>query len=114
MKTIIAGSRDCYDYSLLLKAIEEISWKPTTVISGTARGVDKLGERWAVKNNIPLIKYPANWEKYGKRAGYLRNKEMAKVSETLLALWDGNSNGTRNMIDIAKQFNLLIHIFYCK
>jgi hypothetical protein len=114
MKTIIAGSRDCTDYNILLSAISNISWKPSTIISGTARGVDRLGKRWAIENNIPLIRMPAQWDKYGKRAGYLRNESMAKISEALIAIWDGISPGTKHMIDVAKNFKLLIYISYSK
>jgi predicted Rossmann fold nucleotide-binding protein DprA/Smf involved in DNA uptake len=60
MKTIIAGSRYIQDYSLLDKVIKKSGFKITEIISGTAKGVDRLGEKYALDNNIPLSKYPAN------------------------------------------------------
>lgn len=110
LRTIIAGSRNCNNYDDLLNAIEEIGWCPSVVISGTANGVDEMGERWAIEHDIPLEKYPAQWEKYGKQAGYLRNKQMAENAEALLALWNGKSKGTKHMIDIAFNKNLKIFI----
>ena len=111
MRTIIAGSRNFDDYDELLCAINTINWKPTVVLSGAARGVDGLGERWASENNIPLEKYPAKWDLYGKSAGYRRNAEMAQKAEALLALWDHKSRGTKHMIDLARKADLYIHIW---
>jgi len=111
MRTIIAGSRTCDDPQHLLAALQQLPWVPTTVISGTARGADRLGEQWAFKNRVPIEKYPADWDKYGNSAGYKRNVEMAKVAEALIALWDGESKGTSHMIDIAKSHGLKVVVF---
>lgn len=111
MRTIIAGSRGCTDYSELLKAIAEFPFKITTVISGTARGVDTLGEIYARGNKIPVEQYPADWSKYGKRAGYIRNEQMANVAEGALVLWDGFSPGTAHMIDICDKHNLPYYVY---
>ena len=54
--------------------------------------------------------FPADWKKYGKSAGYVRNSEMAEVAESLIAFWDGKSRGTKNMIDIAKNKGLKVRI----
>lgn len=109
MRTIIAGSRDIIDYDLLLQAIEKLDWSITSIISGTARGVDKLGELYAGRNNIPLEKFPAKWDLYGKKAGFIRNYEMAQNADALLVLWDGKSRGTKNMIEQAEKKNLYIY-----
>lgn len=111
MKTIIAGSRNISDYSSLLQAVSELDWFISVVISGTARGVDRLGERYAKEHNLPVEKYPADWDRYGKSAGYRRNELMAERAEALLALWDGESRGTKHMIDIAKKKGLKIYIY---
>lgn len=108
MRTIIAGSRNIFDYDLLLDAIENCGWEITEVVSGTAQGVDRLGEHWANENNIKLRRFPANWNKHGRSAGPIRNKEMANYSEALIALWDGNSCGTEHMIKEAKKCGLKI------
>lgn len=110
MRTIIAGSRNIGDYNILLEAITESGFNITAVISGTARGVDRLGERYAEENNIILEKYPAEWNNLGKRAGYVRNIKMAENADALIALWDGYSKGTGHMIDIANNHNLKIYI----
>lgn len=106
MRTIIAGSRSINDYDALSKAIKDSGFEISTVISGTASGVDKLGERFAQENNIPLLKFPADWEKFGRSAGYKRNVEMAENADALIALWDKKSFGTKHMIDIAREKKL--------
>jgi len=109
-KTIIAGSREVDDLNIVRQAMSDINFEPSVIISGTARGVDQLGEMWAEENNIPILRFPANWEKFGKSAGYKRNIEMAKNADALVAIWDGVSKGTRHMIDIAVKYKLKIHI----
>lgn len=111
MRTIIAGSRDCTDKKYLLAALEECGWLPTVVISGDARGADTLGEEWAIENDIPVEKFPADWATYGKSAGFLRNEEMAKNADALIALWDGQSTGTKHMIACAKKHGLKIRVY---
>lgn len=111
MRTIIAGSRNVTDYDILLQAIENCPFHISVVLSGTARGVDRMGERFALQQKIPLEKYPADWNKWGKSAGYKRNELMAEKAEALLALWDGESRGTKHMIDIAKKKGLKIYIY---
>ena len=106
MRTIIAGSRDITSHAAVVSAVGQCPWNITTVLSGRARGVDLLGERWAAENGIPLELYPANWNAYGKLAGFVRNIEMARKAEGLLAVWDGASNGTRHMIRTAENHGL--------
>lgn len=110
MKTIIAGSRGITLYEEVLMAVSGCGWGITQVISGGARGVDKLGERWAKENNIPLLVMPANWKKYGSGAGHIRNVDMANEADALIAIWDGLSPGTANMINIAKKKNLKVYV----
>ena len=106
MKTIIAGSRTITEYSIVLKAIENSKFKITEVVSGTALGVDKLGEEYAKENNIPIKQFPADWNRHGKKAGYLRNKEMAEYADAVVLVWDGKSRGTKHMYDLSKKYNL--------
>lgn len=110
MKTIIAGSRGITDFAVLLEAVEKCNFEITSVVSGRAAGVDYLGELYAEQNNLPLHKYPAEWNKYGRSAGPIRNKLMSENAEALLAIWDGNSAGTKNMIDNAKAKGLTIYV----
>lgn len=111
MKVIIASSRSITDYEKLLSAIYQsklIHWEITEVVSGTARGVDKLGERYAKEKNIPLKQFPAQWGKYGKSAGYKRNQEMAGYADAAIILWDGKSKGTKHMYEIAKRYHMKV------
>ena len=113
MKTIIAGPRDYYIYQSLLEAIDKISWEITEVVSGRARGVDKMGERWAKEHGIPVQPFPADWDRFGKRAGPIRNTQMANYvgSEgALLALWDHQTIGTGNMIETAREKGLTVYV----
>lgn len=114
MRVIIAGSRDIKDYQELLDAIVDSGFEITTVISGGARGVDRMGEVFAKNNSIPLEIYPADWNTYGKSAGHRRNADMANVADALIALWDGTSRGTKSMIEIANKKGLHVHIHYVK
>lgn len=109
---IIAGGREFNDYELLKSALNDYlaDKENVHIVSGTARGADKLGECYAREHNLPIESYPANWDAYGKSAGYKRNKEMAKVSQALVAFWDGESRGTSHMIDLANDFGLFVDV----
>jgi hypothetical protein len=102
MKTIIAGSRGFNNYAILENAMSQCLWPITEVVSGCARGADTLGERWAHAKRIPVKLFPADWDRDGNRAGYIRNAQMARYAEALIAFWDGKSRGTRDMIETAK------------
>lgn len=110
IRMIIAGGRDFQDYERLEQNFD--SWMEgvdndnITIISGGARGADRLGERIAEEYNLDLKIYPANWETYGKKAGYIRNQQMANNATHLLAAWDRQSRGTMHMINIAQNMGL--------
>lgn len=114
MRIIVAGSRNFSNYSLLKKKLDfylsEKNNDEITIVSGTANGADKLGEKYANENSISIQRYPANWDLYGKSAGYKRNIQMADNADALVVFWDGKSKGTSHMINIAKQKNLKIRI----
>ena len=114
MRVIIAGSRGIVNYNALLQAIQDSGFEITTVISGGARGADRLGERFARENKIPLHIYAANWELHGRAAGYIRNKEMVDNADALICLWDGESRGSKHTIEIANSKGLHVHIHYVK
>lgn len=99
MKVIIAGSRNVEDYKLVSETIERSGYKITEVVSGCATGVDRLGEQWARMHDIPIKEMPANWSLNGKAAGPMRNKLMAEYADAAVIIWDGESPGTRNMIE---------------
>lgn len=110
MKVIIAGSRTFDDYDLLCQVCDNLLEDDAEIVSGTAKGADKLGERYANEKGYQIKQFPAEWDKYGKSAGYRRNYEMCEYSDTLIAFWDGKSKGTKHMIDIAKNKNLKIKV----
>lgn len=127
MKTIIAGSRDIHDFDLVEMAVAQSGFTITEVVSGKAQGVDALGEQWAKKHNIPVKPFPARWEdlhvpncvlRRGPRgqpinilAGLNRNTEMADYASALIAIWDGRSTGTADMIQKAKAKGLKVFVF---
>src|SRR5271154_2577028 len=95
MKLIISGSRSITDYSTLITAIAYSPYLPilTEIVSGTAHGADLLGERYAREHKIALSRFPARWDLHDKRAGIMRNAEMAAYADALLALFDKSSRG---------------------
>lgn len=111
MKVIIAGSRSITDYELIKRAIVGSRFAITEVVSGGARGVDRLGERWAAENGIPVIQFIPDWDTLGKKAGYARNADMANYAEALIAVYDGASKGTGHMIDIATRKKLKVFVY---
>lgn len=110
MRTIIAGSRGVKLYRQITEAVNNSSFDISVIISGTARGADKLGEIYAARNDIPCEQYPADWDKHGRSAGYIRNSLMADNADALIAIWDGESRGTKHMIDIARRKGLKVWI----
>jgi hypothetical protein len=84
---------------------------PFTLISGGAKGADNFAEEWAEQGFIPIQVFEADWKKYGKGAGYVRNEEMAIEGDVLAAFWDGKSRGTKHMIDLALKHGLEVHIY---
>ncbi|SRR6266404_2987666 len=111
MKVIVAGSRGIHDYEFVAQAIRCSGFDITEIVSGTAAGVDRLGERWARENNIPISRFPANWDTHGKAAGPIRNREMAEYANALVAVHNGVSHGTAHMIKTAKELGLLVMVF---
>lgn len=122
IRVIVAGSRDFNDFSLVEKSLmsyfkeNQLHRADIEIISGTARGADRLGEIFANKYGLKLTKFPADWDYYGKSAGYVRNEQMAKYASkengVLFAFWNGTSKGTKHMIDLANKYNLKIRTIY--
>ena len=110
LRTIIAGSRNATQYACLVHTMSSLPWRPSVILSGTARGADRLGERWAQEHGVQVEYYPADWDAFGKSAGYKRNAEMATKADALVALWDYKSRGTKHMIDLAARHGLRIQV----
>ena len=98
MKVIIAGSRSFRDYQYLCQVLGQERHRITQVISGGAPGADRLGIRWALAQKVRIKGFPADWQRFGKSAGYRRNQQMAQAGDVLIAFWDGQSPGTAHMI----------------
>jgi len=128
VKTIIAGSRwiaddehgtrdirvvseeACY----IQRKINEIQHGITEVVSGKAKGPDTVGERWAIANRIPVALFPAEWKdggKFNRAAGIKRNAEMGRYADALIAFWDGQSPGTRHMIQFMERLGKTVAVF---
>lgn len=128
MKTIIAGGRKGISYFDVIEALKKCDWIPTEVVCGEAHGADIFGKLWAESKQIPVASFPAKWndlshpdaiiktnsygKKYDARAGIRRNHEMGDYAEALIAVWDGSSRGTKDMIDYAtkKGLKVFVHI----
>lgn len=117
MRIIIAGSRDFDDYPLLCETMDKLTRKldkkKLVILSGGAKGADKLGEQWAFERGVGTVEiYHADWTKHGKSAGPIRNEEMAENADVLVAFWDGKSPGTKDMISQAKKKGLKVRVVY--
>lgn len=105
-RIVIAGGRDYDDYKGLCNVLNKIRWnKDDEIVSGTARGADSLGERYARENKIKLTRFPARWDQFGRKAGFTRNAEMAKYCTGGIVFWDGHSRGSRSMIYLLAKEN---------
>lgn len=112
MRVIIAGGRYFDNYELLSTKCDKIlqNQDDVTIISGGAKGADSLGEKYAKERGYTIEIFPAKWNEYGKKAGMIRNVEMADSSDSLIAFWDGKSKGTKHMIDKAIKKELSVRV----
>lgn len=110
-KVAIVGSRD---YPLLQEVWRYVRRLPigTVVVSGGARGVDTSAEN-AAKNSpyYGVETYPADWDRHGEAAGHIRNKQIVNASDRLVAFWDGNSNDTKDSIELAQKAGKPVLVF---
>jgi hypothetical protein len=105
IKLVVAGGRDFENAALLcLELYNTYTFKgiEVEVVCGLARGADSMGKEWAIANGAKVHEFPADWDKFGKSAGYKRNKQMGEFADEVLVFWDGVSKGTKHMIDLAK------------
>ena len=115
MKLAVVGSRSFQDYAWLehcllrVFRVEELE----AVISGGARGADSLAARFAASHGVPLIVGPADWKRYGRKAGPIRNTEIVARADALAAFWDGTSRGTQDTIAKARNAGLRVEVFFC-
>lgn len=110
MNCIIAGPRYIENYQHVIDAVKASGFTIDMVVSGRAAGVDSLGERWAENHGVSVKPFPADWDKHRKAAGPIRNRQMAEYADALIAVWDGRSRGTGNMIKEASKRGLEVYV----
>ena len=110
VKMLVAGSRDFQNYPLMRKELDKEKDRIEEIVSGDAKGADTYGCMWARDNDIPIRHCPADWQKYGASAGYVRNKQMGDYADELIAFWDGMSPGTKDMIEYMKKLGKKVTI----
>lgn len=110
MKVILAGSRGITDFGILDQVVAHSKYFVSEVVSGGARGVDQLGEQWAKIYNHPVRQFLPDWS-LGKGAGHIRNKQMAEYADALVAIWDGESRGTKNMIETMQKLGKPVFVY---
>lgn len=106
MKLIIAGSRTIKDNKKIIEYLDRYRNRVTEIVSGGALGPDFMAIEYAMAYNIPYKVFKPDWEKYGKSAGMIRNIEMLKYADHLIAFWDGQSKGTKQIIDNASKYGV--------
>lgn len=112
MKIVIAGGRDFTNKKIAYEVLDTLDITSEDIIlSGHASGADMIGEQYAKEHGIKCKLYPAEWKKYGKIAGPIRNEQMAKNADKVIAFWDGKSRGTKSMINLAKQYKCQLSVF---
>ena len=109
IKLAIVGSRTFDHYEVLKEILDEFitqnNFTITSIISGGCRGVDRLAEKYSIKNHIDLITFKPEWGRFGKQAGIIRNHEIIKSSDVCLTFWDGVSRGTSHSITLCKKYH---------
>lgn len=111
-KVVVAGTRTFDDFWLLKTRLDYFLKDKVDVeiVSGCARGADRLGERYAQVWDMPIKRFPAEWDRYGKSAGYRRNEQMADYADAAVVFWDGKSKGSAHMIDVARKKGLPVRV----
>lgn len=118
-KIIVAGSRDFDNFNFLAAKLSDYTFGMPSfeIVSGGARGADTLGEEWAKAHNVHYEVFKPDWNPRGyfdRTAGFKRNIQMAEYATDLVAFWDGESRGTRHMIEQARKHNLQVTVFVRK
>ena len=115
---LVAGSRTINDYWLVRDGLDSLlsGIGDVTIVTGGANGVDALAERYARQHNLPLKVFPADWNKFGKSAGYRRNEQMHQFiaqfpNRGCVCFWDGQSKGTAHNFKLSEQYGTDLRVF---
>lgn len=109
-RVIICGSREWTDREAIANRLFDLP-VDSIVVHGAAKGADRIAGQEAQKLGLLVEEHPADWDYYGKRAGYVRNERMAVIGADLcIAFWDGNSRGTSQMVDLAEKYGIEIEL----
>lgn len=115
MKVLVCGSRSYDDVDQMadvLSAAYSWSEEPVTLIHGGARGADQLAAACAVSFGWPAVEYKPDWDRQGRKAGYMRNEVMVREADEVWAFWDGESKGTKHSIDLALHHKKHLHVVF--
>ena len=110
MRLCISGSRGYKNFGRVEHFVMRLD-KDVVLVVGGARGVDTAAEITAKVLGINVEVHPADWERWGKAAGPIRNKEMICGSDATVAFWDGESRGTEHAIKCARDHGKLLMVF---
>ena len=113
IRLAIVGGRDFQNYDYMKQCIDQLRQNHCviSIVSGGARGADSLGEHYAKENGIDTRIFPPDWERYGKSAGFRRNRTIVDNCDMMAAFWDGSSRGTQNTIELARAAGKPVRIF---
>jgi hypothetical protein len=107
MKLAVVGSRSFQDKKRLFRVLDQINKvkKISLIVSGGALGADSLSEEWAKDHQVEFLMFKPEWQKYGKRAGFLRNQLIVEHADAVVAFWDGQSRGTKHSMNLTNEAN---------
>ena len=111
MNVIITGSRNFTDFDKMVKVCDTLlhGSRDVTILSGGAKGADRLGERYARYKMLPYEIIKPEWDRYGRQARYIRNFDLATKGDVLIMFWDGKSRGSGHMLNLAREKELVVH-----
>lgn len=106
MRYAIIGSRTFNDYEKFKESVDPHLPYITQIISGGATGADSLASDYTKEHNIPILVFKPEWDKYGRSAGFIRNKLIVQSSDIVVAFWDMKSNGTKHSLMYAEKLKI--------
>lgn len=110
MKLAVVGSRSFSDFQILSGFLDKIAPRVSAIVTGDAKGADRLAARWARERGIPTIVFRADWARHGRAAGPIRNQEIVDAADAMVAFWDGTSRGTKDAIQRARKKGIPVEI----